>query len=109
MPSYEIRGKGKESGRKRTRVYVAGNEEAAKRLDRTAAYKKASSLLREKTGIAIRGVRSADAKQSTVKGDMAGSARTINKHKGCLSVIALALLAPFGLILAMVWLGELKL
>jgi hypothetical protein len=32
MPSYEIQGKGKESGRKRTRVYVAGNEEAAKRL-----------------------------------------------------------------------------
>jgi hypothetical protein len=75
--------------------------------NRTAAYKKASSFLREKTGIAIRGAGSAGAKQSTVKRDMAGSARAINEPKGCLSVIVLALLTPVGLILAMVWLGEL--
>jgi hypothetical protein len=77
--------------------------------NRTYAYKKASSLLRKKTGIAILGASNAGAKQSTVKGDIAGSARAINEPKGCLSVIALTLLAPVGLILSIVWLGELKL
>ena len=32
MPGYEVRGKGKESGRKRKRVYSAVNEQAARQL-----------------------------------------------------------------------------
>lgn len=73
--------------------------------NRTAAYKKASSLLREKTGISIRGSGSMGAKQSAQQQNV-GKKQTASEPKGCLSVIVLALIVPLGFVASIAWLRE---
>lgn len=73
--------------------------------NRTAAYKQASSLLRDKIGIPARRTENASAKQSTQQGNIRGK-QTANDSKGCLSVIVLAPIVSFGFVAAIAWLSE---
>lgn len=73
--------------------------------NRTAAYKKASSLLRDKAGISTRCPETLA--QSKVRNSGISEENKPHKEpKGCLSVIVLAPIVPLGFIAAIAWLRE---
>jgi hypothetical protein len=73
--------------------------------NRTAAYKRASSLLRDKAGIPTRSSGIAGVKENSPQRSIGGK-QIAKEPKGCLSVIALALILPLGFVAGIAWLGE---
>lgn len=74
--------------------------------NRTAAYKRASSLLRDKARISTRSPGNSGAKKNPPQRSI-GEKQIAKESKGCLSVIVLALILPLGFVAGIAWLGEL--
>lgn len=72
--------------------------------NRTLAYKQISSMLRERAGLPEKPQRRAVSTPSATA--TSRPQRAASESRGCLSVIALAVVVPVGIYAAVVWLGE---